>query len=137
MTSELNRYYSYVINGRSREWFLNALGSDDEMAYEYVKQAYGVNPVPGQRVRHNEIDKHGVIARRKSYDNYVYVKFDGEEFAKPCHPCALDYLEYPMPTDDQIIAKQQADIEQIKRDIEHIKRVMKNRGLLEERKDEE
>jgi hypothetical protein len=42
-----------------------------------------------------------------------------------------------MPTDDEIIAKQQADIEQIKRDIEHIKRVMKNRGLLEERKDEE
>jgi hypothetical protein len=29
MTSELNRYYSYVINGRSREWFLNALGRDE------------------------------------------------------------------------------------------------------------
>ena len=61
------------------------------MAYEYVKQAYGVNPEIGARVRHNEIDKHGVIVRRKSYDNYVYVKFDGEKFAKPCHPKALDY----------------------------------------------
>lgn len=61
------------------------------MAYEYVKQAYGVNPEIGARVRHNEIDKHGVIVRRKSYDQYVYVKFDGESFAKPCHPRALDY----------------------------------------------
>lgn len=63
------------------------------MAYEYVKQAYGVNPEIGARVRHNEIDKHGVIVRRKSYDQYVYVKFDGEKFAKPCHPTALDYPE--------------------------------------------
>jgi hypothetical protein len=105
------------------------------MAYEYVKQAYGVNPVPGQRVRHNENDKHGVIARRKSYDNYVYVKFDGEEFAKPCHPCALDYLEYPMPTDDQKTIEQvRAEIEAIKRQIEAIEKVVK---AIEDRKDEE
>jgi hypothetical protein len=30
MTSELNRYYSYVINGRSRRWFLNALEPTDD-----------------------------------------------------------------------------------------------------------
>ena len=61
------------------------------MAYEYVKQAYGVNPVIGERVRHNEIDKHGTIVARKSYDQYVYVRFDGEKHPKPCHPTALDY----------------------------------------------
>ena len=62
------------------------------MAYEYVKQAYGVDPKIGQRVRHTEINKHGNIAARKSYDQYVYVKFDGENFSKPCHPTALEYL---------------------------------------------
>ena len=63
------------------------------MAYEYVKQAYGVNPVIGSRVRHSVIDKYGVIVARKSYNHYVYVKFDGEKHAKPCHPKELDYVE--------------------------------------------
>ena len=61
------------------------------MAYEYVKQAYNVNPVIGKRVRHNEIDKFGVIVGRRSYDNYVYVRFDGAKHPSPCHPLALDY----------------------------------------------
>ena len=63
------------------------------MAYEYVKQAYGVNPKIGGRVRHTETDKYGEIAERKHYTNYVYVRFDGDTFAKPCHPLALDYLD--------------------------------------------
>lgn len=65
------------------------------MAYEYVKQAYSVNPKIGQRVRHNEIDKCGRIVSRKNYDHYVHVMFDDEAFSKPCHPLALDYLESP------------------------------------------
>lgn len=61
------------------------------MAYEYVKKAYGVSPVVGNIVRHTEIDKQGVIVARKSYNHYVYVRFEGSKHAVPCHPTALDY----------------------------------------------
>ncbi|WP_312595440.1 hypothetical protein [Brevundimonas sp.] len=61
------------------------------MAYEYVKQACGVNPVPGARVRHTVTGKFGKIAGKKSYDNYVHVVFDGLKFSMPCHPKELDY----------------------------------------------
>ncbi len=63
------------------------------MSYDYVKRAYGVTPVVGERVRHTEIDKLGVIAREKlSAGHHVQVRFDGEKFASPCHPTALEYL---------------------------------------------
>jgi hypothetical protein len=61
------------------------------MAYEYVKQAYGVNPIIGDTVKHKETGNRGVIVARKSYDNYVYVRFEGVKYALPCHPEALDY----------------------------------------------
>ncbi|MEC7798106.1 MAG: hypothetical protein VX755_12395 [Pseudomonadota bacterium] len=61
------------------------------MAYEYVKRAYGVNPVPGARVQHTETKKFGTIARVRTDDNYVHVRFDGQGFHLPCHPKALDY----------------------------------------------
>ncbi len=61
------------------------------MSYEYVKRAYGVNPVPGARVRHNETGKFGRIVRKRVDDNYVHVQFDGQKFDLPCHPKALDY----------------------------------------------
>lgn len=59
--------------------------------YAYVKSTYGVNPVPGHRARFYD-GREGVIARRQSYDNYVYVKFDGGNHALPCHPTDLTYL---------------------------------------------
>jgi hypothetical protein len=62
------------------------------MAYEYVKQHYGVNPVPGQRVIGPNGKMSGIIARRRSYDHYVYVKFDGTKHSVPCHPLDLTYL---------------------------------------------
>lgn len=62
------------------------------MSYDYVKRAYGVNPVVGMRVRHNEIDKWGTIAREgRSAQHYVMVRFDGQKHASPCHPTSLDY----------------------------------------------
>lgn len=62
------------------------------MAYEYVRKAYGVNPVVGARVQHTETKKLGVISREsKGQGHYVMVKFDGQKFSLPCHPDALDY----------------------------------------------
>lgn len=64
------------------------------MTYDYVKRNYGVRPVPGQRVRHQETGKSGVIVREKqSAAHYVHVRFDGYKFSLPCHPNALDYLD--------------------------------------------
>lgn len=64
--------------------------------YAYVKSYYGVNPVPGHRVRFTD-RREGVIARRQSYDQYVWVRFDGGKHAVPCHPTDLTYLA-PAPT---------------------------------------
>jgi hypothetical protein len=61
------------------------------VAYEYVKSYYGVNPEPGQRVTTKDKQKSGTIARKKSYDQYVYVTFDGSGFSVPCHPLDLEY----------------------------------------------
>ncbi len=62
------------------------------MAYEYVKRAYGVDPQIGGRVRLEHTGKEGVIAARAAYDNYVWVTFNGVNFATPCHPKSLEYL---------------------------------------------
>jgi hypothetical protein len=66
------------------------------MAYDYVRRAYGVDPKVGQRVRHLEIDRFGTIVQEnKSASHYVQVKLDGQRFASPCHPAALEYLDHP------------------------------------------
>jgi len=64
------------------------------MAYEYVKQYYGVPVEVGQRVRMK--DKHcsvrdGVVVGKRTYDHYVHVRFDGRKFSVPVHPLDLDY----------------------------------------------
>lgn len=59
------------------------------MAYEYVKSYYGVNPEPGMRVTMGA--KAGTVARKRAYDHYVWVKFDGEKYDVPCHPRDLNY----------------------------------------------
>ena len=64
------------------------------MAYEYVKQAYGVRPEIGMRVTFNEkgcARKKGVIVGKRAYDHYVHVRFDGSKFDVPCHPLSLEY----------------------------------------------
>jgi hypothetical protein len=65
------------------------------MSYEYVKQYYGVNCEPGKRVTSTDGKKSGTIARKRCYDQYVYVKFDGTKFDVPCHPMDLVYEPAP------------------------------------------
>lgn len=60
--------------------------------YDYVRRTYGVNPIPGHRCRLENTDREGVIARRRNYDHWVWVRFDGSGFATPCHPTSLIYL---------------------------------------------
>ncbi|WGM45275.1 hypothetical protein KOAAANKH_00136 [Brevundimonas sp. NIBR10] len=59
--------------------------------YDYVTRTYGVNPIIGARVRLENTDREGVIARRRSYDNHIWVTFDGTKHASPCHPTSLIY----------------------------------------------
>ena len=64
------------------------------MQYEYVRRAYGVEPIVGQRVTHTVTRKSGVIAREdKSQGHYVQVRFDGQKHTLPCHPTELDYSQ--------------------------------------------
>jgi hypothetical protein len=67
--------------------------------YDYVRAAYGVNPVVGERVRlEGPGRREGVIAREKlSAAHYIYVRFDGASSATPCHPRSLDYLGATLP----------------------------------------
>lgn len=71
------------------------------MAYDYVRRAYGVDPVVGARVRHTELKgarAFGTIAREdRSQGHHVMVRFDGRSWADPCHPTSLDYA----PTEER------------------------------------
>ena len=66
-----------------------------EEPYAYVKRFYGVNPVIGSRVATKDGKKSGVIVRKRSYDQYVHVKFDGTNFDVPVHPLDLIYDNPP------------------------------------------
>jgi hypothetical protein len=66
------------------------------MSYEYIRKAYRVAPVVGQRVQHEVTRKFGLIAREnKSSSHYVMVKFEGSKHSLPCHPLELGLS--PMP----------------------------------------
>ena len=63
------------------------------MAYEYIKQTYGVSPEVGRVVYHTVTKAYGVIKREsKSASHYVQVQFEGDNHALPCHPTELQYL---------------------------------------------
>lgn len=64
-------------------------------SYDYIKRAYPLADVPnvGTRVRHNETNRLGVIAREdRSQSHYVQVRFDGDKHSLPCHPMALEHV---------------------------------------------
>lgn len=63
------------------------------MEYEYVRRMYGVDPVPGHRVRHHVKSCEGtILPSGPSHKHYVQVQFDGCEHACNCHPTEMDYL---------------------------------------------
>ena len=66
------------------------------MAYEYVKQTYGVPVEVGQRVTMKHIiskEKTGTVVAKRGYDGYVHVRFDGQKHDVPVHPFDLEYGE--------------------------------------------
>jgi len=64
--------------------------------YDYIRRTYGVDPVPGEWVRHTEMTRNnlGQIApENRSQGHYVMVRFEGSDnIDSPCHPKALEYL---------------------------------------------
>lgn len=60
--------------------------------YEYVNRFYGLHVTPLMRVKTSN-GSFGTVAKRQSYDHYVYVKVDGQKHALPWHPLDLTYLE--------------------------------------------
>lgn len=61
------------------------------MAYEYVKQYYGVNPIVGARVSSKDGKYSGVIVGTRTQEHYVHVRIDGQKHASPFHPMDLNY----------------------------------------------
>ena len=64
-----------------------------EAPYAYVKNYYGVPANIGARVKMSgrRPTEEGVIVRKRQYDHYVHVRFDGQSFDVPVHPLELDY----------------------------------------------
>lgn len=61
--------------------------------YAYVNSAYGLAVKIGMRVTlpgHRPTET-GVVVRKRSYDHYVHVRFDGHTFDVPVHPLELKY----------------------------------------------
>ena len=64
-----------------------------ERPYAYVHRMYGLDFRPGLRVRLENSDRCGTVARMKaSAGHRVQVRFDGQAHASPCHPESLFFL---------------------------------------------
>lgn len=72
--------------------------------YDYVRRAYGVDPIPGQRFRTKKEDfsriAEGVIQpENPRFGHYVMIAFDkpggGVGPAAPAHPTSIEYLGEP------------------------------------------
>jgi len=60
------------------------------MAYKYVREAYGVDPNPGQRITMD--GKPGTIVRPTGDPQYLRVRFDGQKHVSNVHPTwRVDY----------------------------------------------
>lgn len=62
------------------------------MAYEYVRHAYFVDPLPGERIRCHSSGVLATIVRPRLEDQYVHARIDGEKRISRFHPTAIDYL---------------------------------------------
>lgn len=66
-----------------------------EAPYAYVNRYYGLSVKPGMRVTmsgHRPTET-GTVVRKRSCDQYVHVRFDGQSFDVPVHPSDLQYQE--------------------------------------------
>jgi hypothetical protein len=71
------------------------------MSYDYIKRTYTFQPQVGKHVRHTETNKTGTISREdRGQSHYVMVRFDGQSFALPCHPMALEYVPHALEVAD-------------------------------------
>ncbi len=63
--------------------------------YEYIKKAYGVNPVVGRRVQVRGTTRYGVVARipKSGANHYVWVKVPEVKRLLAYHPLDLDYFK--------------------------------------------
>ncbi len=60
------------------------------MSYRYIREHYGLDFKFGDRVMHDETQKHGAVVDENSgCAHYVQVQFDGARFPVPCHPQSL------------------------------------------------
>lgn len=64
--------------------------------YDYVRRYYGVPAFIGARVSVG--GRTGVLAARRRTDQYVYIRFDGDQKATgPWHP--MDGIAYEVPNE--------------------------------------
>lgn len=60
--------------------------------YDYVRQAYSVDPTVGQAVKHTVTGEEGRIApENPGQGQYVMVFFPKSKHPMPCHPTELEY----------------------------------------------
>lgn len=61
------------------------------MAYDYIRNYYGIGFNVGERVKHRVLQKNGNVTREdKGNSHYVMVKMDGRKHSVPCHPEELE-----------------------------------------------
>ncbi len=66
--------------------------------YRYIREMYGLDFRPGERVALEITNKPGTVAREdRSVSHYVQVRFDGQRHLSPCHPGSLIKLPAPQP----------------------------------------
>ena len=73
------------------------------MAYDYIKEVYGLEFRVGQRVRHIVNRKAGSVLRRpKGNSRYVRVAFDRCSIVGYCHPQEVIVLSEPATADGPV-----------------------------------
>ena len=72
---------------------LRKLNGFDADGYDYVRKAYKVEPLIGQRVRLKDgNDLATIVPVASGTDHYVHFVIDGHRYVSVEHPRALDYL---------------------------------------------
>lgn len=70
--------------------------------YDYIRRAYGVDPVPGRKViftEYRERPEGTILPEDRGRSHYVMVQFPNVTWPAPCHPRSLEYLPPVVPLD--------------------------------------